>query len=144
MSQRNPFPTVDVVVECQGGIVLVRRRNEPVGWALPGGFVDAGERVEAAAVREIAEETGLAVTLETLLYVYSNPARDPRFHTLTVAFIGQAAGQPAGADDAAEAHVFALDALPTPIVFDHAQIIEDYLRYRASGERPSPSDALGR
>ncbi|MFH1463299.1 MAG: NUDIX hydrolase [Pseudomonadota bacterium] len=144
MSQRNPFPTVDVVVECSGGIVLVRRKNEPVGWALPGGFVDAGERVEAAAVREIQEETGLTVALETLLYVYSDPSRDPRFHTMTVVFVGQATGTPSGADDAAEARVFALDALPSPIVFDHTQIIADYRRYRSSGERPSPTAALGR
>ena len=101
MSQRNPYPTVDVIVENAGGIVLVRRRNEPKGWAIPGGFVDAGECVEAAGVREIKEETGLEVRLEALLYVYSDPARDPRFHTMTIVFVGQAEGVPIGDDDAA-------------------------------------------
>ncbi len=138
MSQRNPFPTADVIVELQGGIVLVRRRNEPIGWALPGGFVDVGEPVEQAAVREILEETGLTVQLETLFYVYSDPARDPRFHTMTVVFIGQAGGRPVGGDDAAEARVFPLDALPSPIVFDHASIIEDYRCFRETGRRPDP------
>ena len=144
MTQRNPFPTVDVVVENGPGIVLVRRRNEPQGWALPGGFIDAVECVEAAAVREIQEETGLDVRLETLLYVYSDPSRDPRFHTMTVVFVGQATGQPLGDDDAAEAHAFPLDALPAPIVFDHARIIEDYRRFRETGRRPEPSRQIRR
>jgi len=144
MTQRNPYPTVDVIVEREGGIVLVRRRNEPLGWALPGGFVEVGERVETAAVREIAEETGLSVRLDTLLYVYSDPARDPRCHTLTVVFLGRADGPLQAGDDAADARVFPLDALPSPIVFDHATIIEDYRRYRSSGARPDPSAALRR
>jgi 8-oxo-dGTP diphosphatase len=138
MTQRNPFPTADVIVENGPGIVLVRRRNEPRGWALPGGFVDAGECVEAAALREMKEETGLDVRLETLLYVYSDPARDPRFHTMTVVFVGQADGEPVGDDDAAEARAFPLDALPSPIVFDHAQIIADYVHFRTTGQRPEP------
>jgi 8-oxo-dGTP diphosphatase len=138
MSQRNPFPTADVIVENGDGIVLVRRRNEPHGWALPGGFIDAGECVEAAAVREILEETGLEVQLETMLYVYSDPSRDPRFHTMTVVFVGQASGVPVGDDDAAEARSFPLDALPTPIVFDHALIIQDYIQFRRTGRRPDP------
>lgn len=142
MSQRNPYPTVDVIVENADGIVLVRRRNEPRGWAIPGGFVDVGEPVELAAVREIREETGLDVQLETLLYVYSDPARDPRFHTMTIVFVGQAEGIPVGDDDAAEAATFRLDALPSPIVFDHARIIEDYRRWRATGQRPDPSSVL--
>jgi ADP-ribose pyrophosphatase YjhB (NUDIX family) len=138
MSQRNPFPTADVIIEIGDGIVLVRRRNEPHGWALPGGFVDAGECVEAAAVREMKEETGLDVRLETLLYVYSDPARDPRFHTMTIVFVGRAEGVPVADDDAAEARVFPLDQLPSPIVFDHADIIADYARFRATGQRPDP------
>jgi 8-oxo-dGTP diphosphatase len=138
MSQRNPYPTADVIVENGPGIVLVRRKNEPQGWALPGGFIDAGECVEAAAMREIQEETGLEVELETLLYVYSDPARDPRFHTMTVVFVGQAEGEPVGDDDAAEARAFPLDALPSPIVFDHALIIADYAHFRSTGERPAP------
>jgi 8-oxo-dGTP diphosphatase len=144
MSQRNPFPTVDVVVENGPGIVLVRRRNEPLGWALPGGFVDVGEPVERAAVREILEETGLDVQLETLLYVYSDPARDPRFHTMTIVFVGRAEGTPRGGDDAAEARAFPVDALPSPIVFDHQVIIDDYLRFRRQGLRPDPADQARR
>jgi len=138
MSQRNPYPTADVIIENGPGIVLVRRKNEPIGWALPGGFVDAGECVEAAAVREMKEETGLDVHLETLLYVYSDPARDPRFHTMTIVFVGQATGEPLGDDDAAEAKAFPLDRLPSPIVFDHAVIIEDYVHFRQTGLRPDP------
>jgi len=132
---RNPTPTVDVVVELPGGIVLIERRHEPLGWALPGGFVDEGETVEHAAVREVKEETGLDVTLRALLYVYSDPARDPRQHTMSTVFVGTSTGAPAGSDDAADARVFALDALPT-LVFDHAKIVADYVRYKATGKRP--------
>ncbi|MCP4809780.1 MAG: NUDIX hydrolase [Proteobacteria bacterium] len=138
MEYRNPKPTVDVVVAVDGGIVLVRRRNEPVGWALPGGFVDEWERVEDAAAREVLEETGLTVTLGELLYVYSDPARDPRHHTMTVVFTGTATGTPVGMDDAAKACVFSLDALPQPIVFDHARILADYRRFIETGARPRP------
>lgn len=139
---RNPLPTVDVVIRMPGdGIVLVRRRNVPRGWALPGGFVDAGETVEAAAVREAREETGLDVTLDELLYVYSDPTRDPRLPTLSVVFTGHARGQPRGMDDAAEARVFAPDALPSPIVFDHARILADYLAFVRTGARPRPRSA---
>lgn len=138
MEYRNPKPTVDVVVACRGGVVLIRRRNEPQGWALPGGFVDEWERVEDAAAREVLEETGLQVVLGELLYVYSDPARDPRHHTMTVVFTGTADGTPRGADDAAEARVFSLDALPSPIVFDHARILADYAAFQATGQRPSP------
>lgn len=137
---RNPTPTVDVVIRIGDGIVLIRRRNEPVGWALPGGFVDEGETVEAAAVREAMEETGLEITLQDLLYVYSNPARDRRKHTLSVVFTATADGTPRGMDDAAEARIFSLDALPAPIVFDHAQMLLDYQRLLATGQRPDPSE----
>ena len=121
-------------------IVLIRRKNPPHGWALPGGFMDVGETAEAAARREAEEETGLSVTLETLLSVYSDPSRDPRQHTMTVAYIAKAQGEPVGMDDAAEAKIFKLDALPSPIVFDHAQIIADFIRYRKTGARPNPED----
>src|SRR5688572_13575809 len=100
MSPRNPYPTVDVVVETEGGIVLIERRNEPRGWALPGGFIDYGERVEDAARREVKEETGLDVELVRLLGVYSDPLRDPRHHTMSVAYVGRARGIPGGGDDA--------------------------------------------
>ncbi len=124
---RNPFPTVDVIIEmAPGKIVLIRRRNPPHGWALPGGFVDYGERLEDAAVREVKEETGLDVTLSRQLHTYSDPARDPRRHTITTVFVGTATGTPVGADDAAEARIFPIDDLPTPLCFDHSDILEDW------------------
>jgi 8-oxo-dGTP diphosphatase len=134
---KNPRPTVDVVIETDGGIVLVRRKNPPHGWALPGGFVDEGERVATAARREAKEETGLDVELVDLLGVYSDPERDPRgIFTISTVFVGRAAGAPEGGDDAAEARVFPLDALPAGIVFDHPIILEDYRRFRAGKGRP--------
>jgi 8-oxo-dGTP diphosphatase len=132
-----PHATVDIIVELKGGIVLVRRRNEPLGWALPGGFIDRGESAATAARREAQEETGLDVQLTELLGVYSDPRRDPRgFYTLSTVFIGRAEGTPRGGDDAAEARVFSLDALPQDVVFDHPTIIEDYRRLRAGLGRP--------
>ncbi|TNF22742.1 MAG: NUDIX hydrolase [Deltaproteobacteria bacterium] len=126
-AHRNPVPTVDLLIETRPGtLVLVKRRNPPLGWALPGGFVDYGETLEAAAVREAKEETGLDVTLVRQLHTYSDPARDPRQHTLSTVFVARATGEPEGGDDAAEARVFAVDALPTPMAFDHAAIIEDW------------------
>ncbi len=136
---RGPLATVDVITEMpDGGIVLVRRKHPPPGWALPGGFVEAGESAAAAARRELQEETGLHGELVELFHVYSNPARDPRGPTLGVVFIGRARGTPTGADDAAEARVFSLDALPSPLAFDHALILADYRRYRQDGLRPPP------
>jgi len=126
---RNPLPTVDVVIfEPRRGIVLVERKNPPAGWALPGGFVDYGETVEAAAVREAREETGLVVTLTGLLGVYSDPARDPRQHTLSVVYTAQAPGgsSPQGGDDAVRAQFFPLELLPEALAFDHARIIADF------------------
>jgi 8-oxo-dGTP diphosphatase len=120
--------TVDVVIRVGDPrhVVLIRRRNPPLGWALPGGFVDMGETVEVAAEREAGEETGLAVRLVGLLGVYSDPARDPRGHTVSVVFVGDADGEPRGGDDAAAAAVFALDSPPAPLAFDHARILDDY------------------
>ena len=135
---RNPYPTVDVVVETEGGIVLIERRNPPHGWALPGGFVDYGECVEDAARREVLEETGLSVQLTTLLGVYSAPDRDPRQHNLSIVYIGTSAGHPRSGDDAARAKVFDVHALP-PLVFDHEQILADYRRFVGDGVRPKPS-----
>jgi 8-oxo-dGTP diphosphatase len=135
--QKSPRPTVDVIIEMEGGVVLVRRRNPPHGWALPGGFVDGGESLAQAARREAKEETGLDVELSELLGVYSDPARDPRgFFTISTVYIGRAAGQPQGGDDAVEARVFALGDLPPDIPFDHPTILDDYRRYRAGKGRP--------
>jgi len=134
---KTPLVTVDIIVESDAGIVLVRRRNPPHGWALPGGFVDPGESVAQAARREAKEEVGLDVELLELLGVYSDPKRDPRgMYTVSTVFIARAGGRPVGGDDAAEARVFALDALPADIVFDHPTIIGDYRRHRAGLGRP--------
>jgi len=135
-AHRNPVPTVDTIIELPGGIVLIKRRFEPFGWALPGGFVDYGETLEAAAVREAREETGLEVTLSEQFYAYSDPGRDSRRHTIATVFIGQAAGTPHAADDAADVGVFNETTLPQPLAFDHATILADYFRYKKSGTRP--------
>ncbi|HVN85816.1 MAG TPA: NUDIX hydrolase [Candidatus Binatia bacterium] len=135
-NQRNPVPTVDTIIEIAGGIVLINRRFAPFGWALPGGFVDYGESLEAAAIREAREETGLAVTLIEQFYAYSDPTRDPRRHTIATVFIGRASGTLRAADDAADAGVFSRDALPHPFAFDHALILADYFRYKETGIRP--------
>jgi 8-oxo-dGTP diphosphatase len=132
---RNPLPTVDIIIEVNGGVVLIERKNPPHGWALPGGFLDWGESVEACAVREAQEETGLTVKLDTLFYVYSDPARDPRHHTMTTVFIASAKGTPVAADDAASAGIFTADSLPAPLAFDHGQILDDYFRYRGGVSR---------
>ena len=136
MPARNPLPTADVIIEVGDRIVLVRRRYPPAGWAIPGGFVEAGETVESAAVREAIEETGLPVTLTALLGVYSDPARDPRHHTVSTVYVGRAEGSPSGGDDAAEARLFSEGDLPSPLAFDHAAILADYFHYRKTGRRP--------
>lgn len=136
MTYRNPTPTVDVIVEIDGGIVLIRRTNPPLGWALPGGFVDEGETVEHAAIREVDEETGLAVELTHLLHVYSDPARDPRQHTLSTVFVGRASGALRAGDDASDARIFSPDALPDDLAFDHARILSDYRHFKETGQRP--------
>jgi len=133
---RNPKPTVDAVIELPGErIVLIRRKNPPLGWALPGGFVDEGEALDHACVREAKEETGLDVTLVSQLFTYSDPKRDPRQHTLSTVFHATATEEPVGADDAAEARTFPIDALPAELCFDHAEILRDFLHYRRTGER---------
>jgi 8-oxo-dGTP diphosphatase len=135
----SPAPTVDVVISLPGDrVVLVARRFEPLGWALPGGFVDQGETVEAAAVREVREETGLTVTLTDLLWVYSDPGRDARRQTMSTVFLGRAAGEPRGGDDAAEARAFAWGELPAHLCFDHAEILGDARRLLLTGTRRLP------
>jgi len=133
---RHPLPTVDTIIEVSGGIVLIKRRFPPAGWALPGGFVEYGETLEAAAVREAREETGLEVTLTDLLGVYSDPHRDPRRHTIAAVFVGTAQGTPRAADDAIEAGIFTPESLPTPLAFDHGKILKDYFEYKRTGRRP--------
>ena len=144
MEWRNPKPTVDTIIRIGDKIVLIRRRNPPVGWALPGGFVDEWECVEDAAVREAREETELDVELDDLLYVYSSPSRDSRQHTISAVFTAHAEGEPVGADDAAEARLFSLDALPAGIVFDHAEILDHYRHFLHTGERPRPQSFVSR
>jgi 8-oxo-dGTP diphosphatase len=132
---RNPLPTVDLFIELPDGrFVLVRRKNPPHGWALPGGFVDEGERLDLAAVREAKEETGLDVELVEQFFTYSDPRRDPRKHTISTVFLAKARGEPVGGDDAAEARAFGPDDLPE-LVFDHGEIVADVLRYLRTGER---------
>ncbi len=121
-----PRLTVDLILRCRGGLVLVERGHEPFGWALPGGFVEWGETLEEAAAREAKEETDLDVRIVRQLHAYSDPARDPRGHTVTVAFLADADGDPKGGDDARTARIFPVDALPD-LVFDHAEIVAEYL-----------------
>ena len=123
----HPFPTVDIIIEMENGwIVLIKRKNPPFGWALPGGFVDYGESLEEAAVREAKEETSLEITLTSQFHTYSDPQRDSRKHTITTVFIAKAKGKPVAADDAQEIGVFSKDTIPKPLAFDHEDILRDY------------------
>lgn len=133
-----PALAADIIIELADRpgrpIVLIERKYPPHGWAIPGGFVDVGERLERAAVREAKEETDLDVTLVALLGCYSAPARDPRGHTVTAVYVAEARGEPAARDDARHLALFTADALPSPLAFDHAEVLADYRRFRASGE----------
>jgi len=122
---RNPIPTVDIIIEVNNKIVLIKRKNPPFGWALPGGFVDYGESYEDAAVREAFEETGLQLKKITQFHTYSDPGRDARMHTASTVFIGCSDRLPIAGDDAAEAALFGRDELPE-MAFDHGRILEDY------------------
>ncbi len=131
----NPVPTVDIIIEVESderhtGIVLIYRKNPPPGWALPGGFVDYGETLEQAAVREAREETGLGVELAGQFHAYSDPRRDPRRHTISVVFIARAKGRPLAGDDAEKAGIFGEGTLPSPLAFDHEKILKDYFSAR--------------
>jgi 8-oxo-dGTP diphosphatase len=131
---KHPVPTVDIIIEtARDGvtkIVLIKRKFPPYGWAIPGGFVEYGESLENAAVREAKEETGLDVTLIRQFHAYSDPVRDPRRHSIAVVFIARAEGDPVGMDDAAEAKLFLPNQIPDDMAFDHGQIIEDYFKKR--------------
>ncbi len=125
---KNPAPTADVVAIRDGHVLMILRKNPPEGWALPGGFIEYGETAEHAAARELSEETGLSATNLKLIGVYSDPERDKRYHTLTVAFTAEVAGQITAGDDALEARWFPLSELPEQIAFDHRKVINDALQ----------------
>jgi len=129
-NRRNPLPTVDIIIEINDGIVLIKRKNPPEGWALPGGFVDYGESLETAAIREAKEETGLDIQIIRQFHTYSDPSRDPRHHTISTVFIAKANGLPVAGDDAANAKIFNKSNLPGKIAFDHRNILEDYFQRR--------------
>lgn len=133
-----PLLAADAIIELTDfpgrPIVLIERKNPPYGWAIPGGFVDVGEIVEQAAVREAREEVSLDVRLVALLGIYSDPRRDPRVHTVTAVYVAEAAGSPVAADDAKNCGVFNLGELPEPLAFDHAQVLADYQKFRETGE----------
>ena len=136
---RNPVPTVDVIIQIKNGkgkegVVLIQRRNPPLGWALPGGFVDYGESLEKAAVREAEEETSLKVRLLYQLHTYSDPDRDPRQHTISTVFVATASGVPRAGDDAQSLGIFTREEMIFPLAFDHRKILGDYFgQRRASG-----------
>ena len=140
MTYRNPIPTIDIIIELidrpHRPIIFIERLNPPHGWALPGGFVDEGESLETAAVREAHEEIGLDVRLIEQFHLYSAPDRDPRQHTISMVFIATATGHPIAQDDAKSVGIFAPWEIPPQLCFDHGQIIADYLQYRYYRLRP--------
>ena len=140
MTYRNPAPTVDIIIELidrpNRPIILIERLNPPHGWAIPGGFIDYGESAETSAKREAMEEIGLAIALVDLLGVYSDPARDPRQHTLSTVYIATAVGNPNAGDDAKTVKVANIWEIPQNLCFDHDRILHDYLQYRNYGIRP--------
>lgn len=130
-----PLPTVDIIIEIKRedgreGIVLIKRKNPPYGWALPGGFVDCGESLEEAAVREAKEETSLAIQLKSQLHTYSDPKRDPRQHTISTVYVATAQGRPKAQDDAQEIGIFTKDEINFPLAFDHNKILTDYFKQK--------------
>jgi len=134
-SYRNPVPTVDIIIEIEDRIVLIARKNEPKGWALPGGFVDYGEMLEDAAIREAFEETSVRIKDPKLLGCYSDPARDSRQHNISIVYIAKGEGLPKAGDDAARAVLFQPGKLPRNLCFDHDQIIRDYLQKKTESLR---------
>lgn len=133
-----PLLAADAIIELADKpnrpIVLIERKNPPYGWAIPGGFMDVGERLEDAAIREMKEEVCLDVTLKALLGMYSDPKRDDRGHTVTAVYVAEATGEPQAADDAKNLQIFDIDDLPTELAFDHAQVLEDYRVFRKTGK----------
>ncbi len=125
---RNPIPTVDIIIEIAEGVVLIKRKNPPHGWAIPGGFVDYGESLEEAAVREAKEETNLDVKLVKQFHTYSDPNRDPRHHSISTVYIAKAEGIPQAKDDAFDIGIFNESNLPDQIAFDHRSILRDYFK----------------
>lgn len=126
---QNPIPTVDIIIEIESkGILLIKRKNPPYGWAIPGGFVDYGESLEMAAVREAKEETNLDVKIIRQFYTYSDPKRDPRHHSISTVYIAKAQGKPQAKDDALEIQIFNESTLPDDIAFDHRSILIDYFK----------------
>ena len=129
--QNGPFSTVDAIIEIDGGIVLIERKNPPFGWALPGGFVDYGESLEKAVVREAKEETGLDIKGIKQFHTYSEPDRDPRFHTIGTVYIAQAKGKAQAGDDAGDLKIVKLSEISKlNLAFDHAKILEDYVKFK--------------
>jgi ADP-ribose pyrophosphatase YjhB (NUDIX family) len=132
---KNPVPTVDIIIEIIGqdrkrGIVLIERKNPPFGWAIPGGFVDYGETLEQAAVREAKEETSLDIRLKRQMHSYSEPDRDPRLHTISTVYVAEAEGTPVAQDDAKKIGIFTKEEIDFPLAFDHRRILDDYFRWR--------------
>jgi len=133
---QRPAVTVDVLVQVGGKLVLVYRRNEPINWALPGGYVDYGERLDLAARREVLEETNLELVSLEQFHTYSAPDRDARQHSISTVFLGRAEGEPKAGDDAEQVALMALDEIPHPLAFDHTQMVRDLEVYLRTGRRP--------
>ena len=133
-----PLLAADAIIELvdkpNRPIVLIERKNPPFGWAIPGGFMDVGERLEVAAIREAKEEVCLDVRLKALLGLYSDPKRDDRGHTVTAVYVAEATGEPVADDDAKTLQIFDIDNLPNELAFDHAQVLEDYRQFREWGK----------
>ena len=132
---KHPIPTVDIIIEVerengQEGIILIKRKNPPYGWALPGGFVDCGESLEEAAVREAKEETSLDIRLKSQFHTYSDPKRDPRKHTISTVYVATAQGRPKAKDDAQEIGIFTKEEINFPLAFDHQKILTDYFKQK--------------
>jgi len=135
MKKKEPRITADIIIELEDrGIVLIKRKNPPVGWALPGGFLDYGESLEDCAIREAKEETSLDIELKGQFHTYSTLDRDPRWHTVTMVFVATSSGVPKASTDASEIEVFKRNKIPKDLVFDHNKILEDYFKAKDKGK----------